>query len=80
MDTVMNGILLAVWLQHQFRQLDFSGLAIDTATVDELLAVDNAAWRKEATEIGSYLESYGGRLPAAMREELARLMERLTPA
>ena len=57
--------------------LDFSGLSIDAATVDELLAVDNAAWRKEASEIGSYLESYGGRLPAAMREELARLTKRL---
>ena len=40
----------------------------------------HVAWRKEASEIGSYLESYGARLPAAMREELARLSERLTRA
>ncbi len=52
------------------------GFAIDTATVDELLAVDTAAWRQEASEIGKYLDSYGARLPAAMREELARLAER----
>jgi metallo-beta-lactamase class B len=39
--------------------------------------VDNAAWRQEASEIGSYLEGFGARLPAAMRDELARLKSRL---
>jgi len=57
--------------------LDFSGLGLDDATIDELLAVDNAAWRDEATEIGRYLESFGTRLPAALREELGRLRARL---
>jgi GTP-dependent phosphoenolpyruvate carboxykinase len=44
------------------------------------VAVDTAAWRQEASEIGKYLDSYGARLPAAMREELTRLSERLTRA
>ncbi|MGH8198561.1 MAG: phosphoenolpyruvate carboxykinase (GTP), partial [Steroidobacteraceae bacterium] len=53
--------------------LDFSGLALDDATIDELLAVDNTAWREEVSEIGRYLASYGARLPAGLREELERL-------
>ena len=60
--------------------IDFSGLEIDDATIDELLAVDNAAWQKEADEIGKYLESYGARLPAAMRDEVAQLKARLGAA
>jgi phosphoenolpyruvate carboxykinase (GTP) len=57
--------------------LDFKGLSIDDATVDELLAVDVAAWRKEAADIEAYLEGYGSRLPAGLREEVARLKSRL---
>ena len=58
--------------------LDFSGLGLDEATITELLAVDSAAWRRETDEIGRYLESYGERLPAGLREEVARLKARLT--
>ena len=54
------------------------GLGLDEATIAELLAVDDAAWRQEADEIGKYLESYGDRLPAALREEVARLKSRLS--
>ena len=58
--------------------LDFSGLDIDEATIRELLAVDPAAWRQEADEIGKYLEGYGSRLPAALRDEVSRLKSRLS--
>jgi phosphoenolpyruvate carboxykinase (GTP) len=57
--------------------LDFTGLDLDEATIAELLAVDRAAWRQEADEIEAYLESYGARLPAALREEVASLKTRL---
>ena len=60
--------------------LNLTGLDLDAATIDELLAVDNAAWRQEVSEIGSYLEGFGARLPAAMRDELARLKDRLAAA
>ena len=58
--------------------LDFSGLAIDAATIDELLAVDPAAWRTEADEIGKYLEGYGPRLPQGLRDEVGKLKARLS--
>ena len=57
--------------------LDFSGLGLDEATIAELLAVDGAAWRREADEIGQYLESYGDRLPGGLRDEVERLKSRL---
>jgi phosphoenolpyruvate carboxykinase (GTP) len=57
--------------------LDFSGLSIGTSTIDELLAVDPAAWRQEADEIGKYLETYGSRLPQGLREEVNKLKARL---
>src|SRR6188474_2041738 len=56
--------------------LDFSGLSIGTSTIDELLAVDPAAWRQEADEIGKYLETYGSRLPQGLREEVNKLKAR----
>jgi phosphoenolpyruvate carboxykinase (GTP) len=59
------------------QALDFTGLEIDEATIQELLAVDAAAWRKEADEIGAYLETYGARLPAALADEVAKLKNRL---
>jgi phosphoenolpyruvate carboxykinase (GTP) len=58
--------------------LDLSGLSIDAATIDELLAVDPAAWRQEADEIGKYLETYGSRLPQGLREEVGKLKTRLS--
>jgi phosphoenolpyruvate carboxykinase (GTP) len=57
--------------------LDFSGLSIGASTIDELLAVDPAAWRQEADEIGKYLETYGSRLPQGLREEVNKLKARL---
>jgi phosphoenolpyruvate carboxykinase (GTP) len=57
--------------------LDFTGLDVDEATIAELLAVDRSAWRQEADEIEAYLESFGARLPAALREEVAKLKARL---
>ena len=57
--------------------LDFTGLDIEAATIDELLAVDRVAWRQEAAEIGKYLESYGERLPDGLANELSALKSRL---
>ena len=57
--------------------LNLAGLDLADATVAELLSVDVAQWRKEAAEIGSYLESFGSRLPEELRVELAQLRARL---
>ena len=57
--------------------IDYTGLGLDEATIGELLAVDGAAWRREADEIGAYLESYGSRLPDRLRAEVEQLKTRL---
>jgi phosphoenolpyruvate carboxykinase (GTP) len=57
--------------------LDLTGLALAEATIAELLAVDTAAWRQEAAEIGRYFETFGSRLPERLRHQLSLLNARL---
>ena len=59
------------------ESLEFAGLDIQPSTIDELLAVDRDAWRREVAEIGKYLESYGNRLPGSLANELSKLNSRL---
>jgi phosphoenolpyruvate carboxykinase (GTP) len=58
--------------------IDYSGLGLEEATIAELLAVDAAAWRHEADDIGNYLESFGARLPAKLKDEVSQLKARLS--
>ena len=57
--------------------LDLTGLAIDDARLDLLLDVDGDVWREEAALSRNYLEQFGARLPAALREEQRRVEQRL---
>ena len=50
---------------------------MDSATLDTLLSVDPVAWRKEIEAIGKYLEEFGERVPAKLREELRDVAKRL---
>jgi phosphoenolpyruvate carboxykinase (GTP) len=60
--------------------LDLSGLDIAEATIAELLSVDTAAWRTEASEIARYFDGYGSRLPARLKQEVEELNTRLARA
>ena len=62
------------------KDLDLNGLNIDGATLDALLSVDPAAWRKEIEAIGKYLDEFRDRVPDELREELSRMATRLTHA
>jgi GTP-dependent phosphoenolpyruvate carboxykinase len=42
-----------------------------------LLSVDPALWKKEMSEIRTYLEQYGNRLPAEMLRQLEGTQTRL---
>jgi phosphoenolpyruvate carboxykinase (GTP) len=57
--------------------LDLSGLDIPAADLEQLLSVDVDGWRAEAAGLAEYYESFGDRLPEALRRQLARLQERL---
>jgi phosphoenolpyruvate carboxykinase (GTP) len=61
----------------QRGSLNLSGLDLADATIEELLSVDPAEWRLEFDEISRYLDTFGRRLPAALRRELDAVRERL---
>jgi phosphoenolpyruvate carboxykinase (GTP) len=53
--------------------LNLQGLAIDRATIDQLLEVDRTAWKAEIDDIGRYLDEFGGRLPGELRDQQRRI-------
>ncbi|HVC01614.1 MAG TPA: phosphoenolpyruvate carboxykinase (GTP) [Steroidobacteraceae bacterium] len=57
--------------------LDTHALPITESVLEELLAVDPAAWREEFAAIGTYLEGFGERLPQALRRELSEAVRRV---
>lgn len=57
--------------------LDLSGLEIGKENMQELMAVDTAAWKAEVPDIEKHYARFGNRLPAKLRDELAALAKRL---
>ena len=60
--------------------IDTSDLDMPFDVMKELLSVNIDAWREEMDSIGEYLESYGERLPAALKDEHARVVAELKKA
>ncbi len=60
--------------------LDLSGLDIPAQDLETLLTVDISAWEAEAAGLSEYYDSFGDRLPATLRKQLAALQERLGKA
>jgi phosphoenolpyruvate carboxykinase (GTP) len=60
--------------------IDCDGLDISGEDMAELLRVDRKGWLDELPGIDEHYAQFGGRLPAALREELASLKERLEKA
>jgi phosphoenolpyruvate carboxykinase (GTP) len=57
--------------------LNLTGADVSEATMQELLAVTPAAWRKETAEMREYLKEFGARAPAEMSAELSEIEKRL---
>ncbi len=53
--------------------LNLSGAHISEAALDQLFAIDRAGWQAELANIGEYLDSYGERLPQALKAEQERI-------
>ena len=58
--------------------IDLSGLEFSSADFDALTTVDASAWTNEMKAIGEYLEDYGDRVPAALKRELADVLDALS--
>ncbi len=55
------------------EDLDTRGLEVSSQTLEALLSIDPALWRKEVADVRAYLERFASRLPGAMLEELASM-------
>src|SRR5262249_6035775 len=59
------------------ESLDLSGLDISDAALEVLLTIDPDVWMEEAELVRPHYEKFGDRLPQALWEEHAALIERL---
>ncbi|HJQ82778.1 MAG TPA: phosphoenolpyruvate carboxykinase (GTP) [Candidatus Binatia bacterium] len=57
--------------------IDTSGLDVDAATMQELLAVPREEWRAEAENVAEFFAKFGDRLPAEMERQRQALLRRL---
>jgi phosphoenolpyruvate carboxykinase (GTP) len=64
------------WLPRP-QDLEMTGLKIAPEALASLLAVDAGLWRKEIADIRAYLDTYGSRVPAALRAQLDATEKRL---
>jgi phosphoenolpyruvate carboxykinase (GTP) len=62
------------------RDLHLEGLELDDDALAILLDVDAAGWSAEVADIGSYLDSFGPRTPAALKAEQQRVAKALAEA
>jgi len=60
--------------------IDTQDLDIDRESLESLLSVDGSQWQAEMEAVGEYLESFGERLPEALREEYSRVRSALEKA
>jgi phosphoenolpyruvate carboxykinase (GTP) len=57
--------------------IDTRDLKIDAAALESLLSVNKPQWQAEMAAVAEYLDSYGERLPQALREEQRRVQAAL---
>ncbi|MBT8085337.1 MAG: phosphoenolpyruvate carboxykinase (GTP) [Woeseia sp.] len=57
--------------------IDTRDLELSENALESLLSVDIAQWQKEMAAVGEYLEGYGDRLPAELKDEQRRVLEAL---
>ncbi|WP_372490766.1 phosphoenolpyruvate carboxykinase (GTP) [Microbacterium aerolatum] len=60
--------------------LNLDGIDVPAEDLEELFAVDPAAWTQEAESTEAFYDTFGDTLPAALRTELASLRYRLAQA
>ena len=58
--------------------IDTTGLDLDAGTLEQLLTVDNEAWRQEIPLIEAHYAGIGERVPGELNDQLAALEKRLS--
>jgi phosphoenolpyruvate carboxykinase (GTP) len=59
------------------EDLDLGGLDVGRDTLRELTSIDPTLWQREVADIKTYLDGFGDRLPARLRDEADELANRL---
>ena len=59
------------------QDIDTQGLDVSVDTMAALTSIDTQQWQTEMAAIGEYLDSYGERLPDALRQEQQRVVAEL---
>jgi len=54
-------------------ELDLEGLVLTDEARERLFGFDRDGWNAEFASIGDYLDSYGARMPAALKQEQQRI-------
>ncbi|MBE7010629.1 MAG: phosphoenolpyruvate carboxykinase (GTP) [Ruminococcaceae bacterium] len=57
--------------------INVEGLDLDEATLKQLLSVDKSVWKEEVESQKEFFAKFGDKLPAGIKEELAKLESRL---
>ena len=73
----VDGVESAIGLAPNPADLDVAGLDIPAADLEEVLTVRNEEWQAELPLIEEWFTKVGTKLPAALKEELAGLKDRL---
>ena len=76
-ESKARGIDTPLGIVPSSGELKLDGLDLPRETVAELLTIDHAGWQTELHAIGEYLDSFGQRLPASLRQEQQRIAQAL---
>ena len=70
-----NGAAVETPIGHvpEASSLRTEGLNLDRRTINALLSIDPLDWRREIEEIEVYFDSFGTRMPQALRDEAGRI-------
>ncbi len=60
------------------RSLDMTGLDLSKQNLQELLSIDEEAWKQEMDDHESFFKLFGNRLPKELRSQLAKLRRRFS--
>jgi phosphoenolpyruvate carboxykinase (GTP) len=75
-----EGVRTPIGVLPSKDELDLDGLDMPAEDLDLLLSVDTEVWKQEAGLIPEFFAQFGDHLPAALKDEHGKLVERLEQA
>ncbi|HNQ37363.1 MAG TPA: phosphoenolpyruvate carboxykinase (GTP) [Prolixibacteraceae bacterium] len=76
-NDAVEGVETPIGFVPRKEDLDLNGIDNVAENLDELLSVDKTKWQQECELIEEHYAKFGNRLPAELKEEFAKLKERL---